>query len=482
MSEHHEFILNPNVSSIMAMFSRVIGVMLLISAVYPVSLDTWGFALTAVLIVFFSALWFSRGWWRHWIPDLPAKIQIQHILLLALLLRVWVLCCCDLTQISDYHDFNQIARAMLQGGAWFDPGRPPGISWLTAACYAIAGEHLLVPLLMNIFISLCSIFVVWKGANLLFNGTVALWGALLLALYPEHIIHANYLCSEPGYFLGMNAGILFYVLSVKQPDHKNVFLALSGLFLGIGHYFRSTTPLVFVSIALAEGVLLLQTTPAQRPSFRPALTRLTGLVVAFLLVISPIIWHNRQNLGIWNISSYQMGGWSMYLATNPVYLGNWNAEDVAFFDSLCTVHPPPAAQNGYLYRDSLSKHLAWKRFKTHPGTYFASVLLFKPYCLWGDPSGSFWVNQQFSPGTLAARFFGLWLVVWHKLILCAAGLALFRAKRLDSRYVFPLMAHIYLFFAIFNTLAFSVMGTEGRYHNVLLGWLCWWAAVTIRRR
>lgn len=472
---------------------RFIAFILLVSAVYPVSLDRWGFLLSAALMVFFAGLYgvyaflksqnAPQQWWKRLNSGLSywtAKLNIVFILLLALLLRLVVLCCCDLTQISDYHDFNQIALSILQGGAWFDPGRPPGISWLTALCYAVAGVHVWVPLLANICVSLWAIFIVWAGGKLLFNSKIAVWSAFLMAIYPEHIIHANYLCSEPGYFWGINAGILWYAISIKKTARSYWFLIFSGIALGVGHYFRSTTPLVFFSMALAEGLSCFQADWEHRKALLlSALKRLTIVTGVFLLTISPVLWHNRQDLGIWSIASYQMGGWSMYLATNPVYLGNWNMEDVVFFDSLYAAHPAPATANAYLYRDSLAKHLAWERFKAHPGAFFSAVCFFKPYCLWGDPSGSFWVNQQFAPGTFGSRFFGLWLVVWHKCILCAAGLALWHKKWRNAYLHFPLLSNIFLWFSIFNTVLFVMMGTEGRYHNVLLGWLCWWASVAI---
>jgi hypothetical protein len=472
----------------MSFLSRAASVLFLISAVYPVSLDRWGFALSTVLLLVIGAGWVARSWWsRRGGFSLP-KINIWQVLLLALALRVLLLALADLTQISDYGDFDRIALSVSQGGAWFDPGRPPGISWIAALCYYFFGVHLLVPLAANLFLQLLSIYVVWRAARIFFGERIAVGSALLLAFYPEHIIHANYLCSEPGYFLGVNLGFLLYASAIfihrRDAETQRGFFKngnplrlcvsavglsfLAGMSFAAAQYFRSTAPIALGAVFLVEMIFFWREKGRET---RLPMLRLSALAVAFLLGISPIIWHNRQNLGIWNTSSYQMGGWSMYLATNPEYLGNWNEKDVAFFDSLVAVHPPPPGQNAFVYRDSLAKELAFERFAAHPVTYFAAMLFYKPFCLWGDPSGAFWVNQQFEAGTIGRAVFGLWLILYHKFILLMASLALWRF-RWESNF----WQDAWLVFAWLNTLAFSILGTEGRYHNVLLGWLCCWAA------
>jgi len=59
-----------------------------------------------------------------------------------------------------------------------------------------------------------------------------------------------------------------------------------------------------------------------------------------------------------------------------------------------------------------------------------------------------------------------------------AGLALWCFRR-QSESPSNFWLDMWLVFAWLNTLVFSMLSTEGRYHNVLLGWLCCWAAVRL---
>lgn len=467
---------------------KILAVVLLVSAFFPVSLNFGGYALSAAFALLVGVLWATRMVWVAWMPKHWPELSLLSVLCLAAVLRIAVLCFANLEQISDYADFDQYARIVAAGGDWFNPERPPGIAWLAAVCYAAIGYKIIVPLILNTVLALASIAVVWKGAVMIWSRKAANWCALLLALYPEHIVHANYLCSEPGYFLGVNAGLLCYALACAPERRSMRYLLLAGLCLGLSHYFRATAPLALGCLLWVEGWAWAEHKVSFATWWRSNLSRFAVVAAVFMAVISPIIWHNRQRLDIWSLSPYQMGGWSLFLGTNPTYLGNWNAEDVRFFDSLCVAHPPRQGKNPYLYRDRLAKRLALDRFQKHAPAYFLAAIGFKPYCFWGDPSGAFWVNQQFAPGTWANRLAALWLVLWHKCILLAAALALWRsATRYKSSEISWSLApaiyldRIYLCMAIVHTLFFLFVETQGRYHNVLLGWLCWWAVKQINK-
>lgn len=447
-------------------------------------LDVQGYFLSMVCAGVFAAGWYTRRWWGNPVHRFLDRIRVWQIAGVAMATRCAVLVCCDLTQFSDYADFHDIAVRLAETGVWWDPGRPPGISWLAAGCYAITGVHTEGPLLVNLALSMASLYVVWRVAHTMFGAATGRVAALSLALYPEHIIHVNYICSEPGYFLGVNAAALLYAKAVghaerEQQKKEAGCAAGAGLALGVAHYFRSTTPLVF----LAWLMLHVCAVRAKRRTFSEALRTLGVAGAVFLCTIGPVILHNRHDLGIWSISSYQMGGWSLYLSTNPTYLGNWNQEDVDNFEALYRQHPAPPGENAVLYRDRWAAQLAWERLQRYPWHWAGAVLFFKPYCFWGDPSGSFWVNQQFRAGSAAHGLAAFWLVWWHKTALLTAALAL---RAVGSRPAQPGSAlwlyNFYLWFASLSTLFFCVVGTEGRYHNVHLGWICALAAWTWMRR
>jgi hypothetical protein len=442
-----------------------------------VRLDVSGYALAGVTGLLLAGGWRTR---RQWLPVLATwllRFNMPSILGVALLLRCGVLLFCDLTQFSDYADFHNIAVQLLERGVWWDPGRPPGISWVAAGCYAVAGVQVVWPLLVNVLFGVASIYVVGRVGTLLFGREIGLAGALLLALYPEHILHANYLCSEPGYFLGIHVAIWCYVCGWERPRQAVMYWALAGLSVGVAHYFRSTTPLFF----LAWGAVHLLAAAGGRQSLRRAAGSLSIAGAAFLLTIAPIIAHNCRDLGIVSISSYQMGGWSLYLSTNPVYLGNWNQADVDFFEGVYALHPAPPGAHPVVYRDRLALHFAKERFLDFPLHWAGAFFLFKPYCFWGDPSGSFWVNQQFAAGSGGQRAAGFWLIFWHKAVLLLAALALWGRGAKWAGVRSPLLFDFFVWFAGMSTVFFCITGTEGRYHNVHLGWLCLLAAFFLLR-
>jgi hypothetical protein len=458
---------------------RVIAAILLISAIYPVRFDTMGWAMSAALAAFFGAMWLTQRYWTQGVEWLDQRLQIGWIMMLALIVRAVVLLTCDLTQVSDYQDFNNIALSILAGGEWFDPGRPPGVSWLAAAIYALTGQRdIWIPLVVNGLLSVAGIGLVWLLVRQVAHIRAANWAAVLMVLYPEHIIHSNYLCSEVGYFLGIYVAVWLYFAKSAGWMH---WLA-AGMAVGVAHYFRSTAPLALVALVLSAWAgghhgagLLARHFNVQKNTM---LRRWVALAIGFGLIVTPIVLHNQAQWRIWSLSSYHMGGWSMYLGTNPTYMGNWNHEDVAQFVALRDALPDSmSVGQKLLHLDGVFRNMAWERWQAHPMAWFRAVLRFKPYCFWGDPSGTWWVDQQFERGSWQHGLAGLWLIGWHKWVLFLAGLAMWQQR--DG---LPPAARWWLWMAVLHTLVFCVMGTEGRYHNILLGGLCGWAGWWLANR
>jgi 4-amino-4-deoxy-L-arabinose transferase-like glycosyltransferase len=456
---------------------RALAATLLVGAFYPVQFSVPGAVLSLAVVLVLGLGHRFRRHWQPWVQARLSGLRLRGILLLALLLRLLFVGLGDPVQFTDYADFEQLARQMAEGRVFMDPGRPPGPSWLSALCFRYLGGHIYGALLPQLLLSLGHLCLVRALGAAFFGRALGNAAALLLALNPEHLLYANYICTENGYFFFLHLALwLLWRFRALEPQPGAAALLgglLAGLSLGLAHVFRATAPIFVVALALALW-------PALR--WRIA-GRLLPLLAGFLLAVSPVLWFNRQVLGIWSLSSYQMGGWSLYLGSNPRHMGLWNAQDVADFEAIAEQTPLPPTLHPAVARDRLAARLGWERMVQHPANWVAAALLFKPYHYWGQPNGLWWAYHHFADRPLALLAWRLLFVLFLKALLFGAALALWRGPGAAFQPAAPRwMWRFMLYFALLALGSHLFLEVQGRYHHIFLGWLSWLAALRLLLR
>lgn len=434
-------------------------------------LSTAGY-LTSVGTLLVLAIFF---WYRQpcfgWIKQQADRISPATVILAGAAIRMVMVLTHDLVHNADGGDFERVALEMLDGQYLMTPGRPPAPSWQTAAMYALGGMHRLLPLLPQLAWDILHLWLVYRLGTYFFDKNIGKMAALLLALHPDHILNATEINTENGYFLLFYLGILWMVYGEnknRKPQWNYGWYALAaGLCWGLAHYFRTTTPLsLFTWVALAV--------TDRSATFRRSAA---GLFAGFLIAISPLVVYNKTTYHIWSATSYQMGGWSVFLSTNPQYLGNWNKEDVVLFETRAAAESPPKGMHPAVFRDRLALEMALERGLQYPWHWVFSAVAFKPYCLWGDNGGGIWTERRFSDKPAFRYALQAYFVLYHKWLCLLAALGLWGLSRRTEP--MPPYLRFFLWLALITTAAHSFLEVRAMYHHLFFGFMVWLAAFAV---
>lgn len=262
----------------------------------------------------------SQGWAARLAVVLPRKAsQRQWLALLlgaALLVRLlavfvthsnhpqWAL-------NGDSDSYIGAARSLLDGHLTIRPGsdtpllfRTPGYPAFIAAVFAVFGERLVPVLVLQALLSVGTVFLAYLIASRVWDDTVGLVAATILAFDPFQIRAADWIANESitGLVLLGAAGLGY--LTFSGTKHRLWFGALLGLCLGVATLIRPSTyyfPLVVVFVVLVVALI--------RRSARD-LKALGAFVLVFACLVVP--WQIRKHVvaDTWRFSGVE--GANMY--------------------------------------------------------------------------------------------------------------------------------------------------------------------------
>lgn len=453
------------------LFAGILSIIWIISSVYPVQLSPVGY-FSAIGTLFLLGLFYRfRHTFYVFVQRLTDRISPWAIILIGAAIRVAMVIAHDNLHNADGGDFERIALEMINGQYIMTPGRPPAPSWQTAAMYTVGGMHRSLPLLPQLLWDILHLWLVYRLGKYFFGINIGKIAALLLAFHPDHILNATEINTENGYFLLFYLGILLLLFGEgstrTSPLKRGLYAISAGLCWGLAHYFRTTTPLALFAWG---GLMVADRSGTFRRSW-------PGLFAGFFLAISPLIVYNKQTYGIWSAASYQMGGWSVFLSTNPYYLGNWNQADVEVFEQRAAALALPDDVRSAVSRDKLALQMAHERWRQNPWTWVFSAIAFKPYCLWGDNGGGIWTQRRFADRPILKYAFQAYFILYHKLLCLLAALGLWGlSQRTDP---LPPYLRLFLWLALITTAAHSFLEVRAMYHHLFFGFMVWMAAFAI---
>jgi 4-amino-4-deoxy-L-arabinose transferase-like glycosyltransferase len=182
--------------------------------------------------------------------------------------------------------------------------RPPLYPFFLSAVYSLrGGVHLNLVRIVQIFISLGIIYLVYLTGRKLFTSNIALTGALIFSVYPSFIVFTHFLLTELLFTLFLMLFLLFFISFLQRPNRSD--LVIAGVCLGLGALTRSI--LFHFSFVLCAFIMLFV-----KQSWRAKLVSIALLMLSFSIVIAPWVIRNYQ-LYRSVVFIDTMGGLNMYM-------------------------------------------------------------------------------------------------------------------------------------------------------------------------
>jgi 4-amino-4-deoxy-L-arabinose transferase-like glycosyltransferase len=301
-------------------------------------------------------------WCRVRLERIPAKKWLGAILILGFLLRlIWVLWSPYSPPAAGTEDCIMIRHgqelAMGRGYITTDgvpsADRPVGYAILLAWIFKVFGENLDCVALMNVFLSLVTLGLIYKLGVQMKNEFVGIAAAFFLAIYPTSIFATKIVLEEHVFLPLWLGGIYLLILDYQKPSWSNVLAA--GLLFGIAAHVRT------FSFAMGGVVFLMW---LFRWNFKQAILRALVIQVMILMLAVPWAIRNYHKLGEPILYTTWIGA-ALYFSNNdtsdvryPVNPSLEQGGDLAFSKARTEIE-----------RNRAGKDAAVRWIKTHPATF-----------------------------------------------------------------------------------------------------------------
>jgi 4-amino-4-deoxy-L-arabinose transferase-like glycosyltransferase len=203
--------------------------------------------------------------------------------------------------VGDALEYHPLALSLLSEKSFESFGnhstgsyRTPGYPLFVALIYGISSDSVLFVLLIQIFLSLISVVLVYKIAATVLSRQIALLSAFLFAVDITQAYWTVALYTETLFLFMFLTSI--YFLCKSEKENSLLKICLSALFLGVATLIRPISflfPLVAVSVILVLYNLKL----------RMKLVYSLLFCVIFVATISPWLLHNYSKYGEAKLSS-----------------------------------------------------------------------------------------------------------------------------------------------------------------------------------
>lgn len=192
---------------------------------------------------------------------------------------------------SDFQGYIDIGKGLAFEGRYHEgeylAARPPGLPISLAIVYFVLGDHKWIPLALQCFLFVASMFAVFVFASILYGGLAARLSSVLIAIWPSAILLSWYAAKELEIIPLLTLSLAFYLMGRRR---SSLFMtALSGVTGALAALCHGAL-LLFPSIYVADEILAAE-------NIRAAATRLAVFVALFVVTISPWAMRNYATLG-----------------------------------------------------------------------------------------------------------------------------------------------------------------------------------------
>lgn len=164
---------------------------------------------------------------------------------------------------SDSSEYHRLALNLLQHGTFSQSPQPPyepevlrtpAYPLMLAGFYGVFGVQPVIIVLLQIALSVGTIFIGFKIATLLFHEQAGLLTALLLATDPVSIYHTQVLLTETAFTTSISLCLLLFLHALKDPSRwhwsagTSICLALATYIRPTGYYLGFILPVIFFTM------------------------------------------------------------------------------------------------------------------------------------------------------------------------------------------------------------------------------------------
>ena len=344
-----------------------------------------------------------------------------------------------------------------QGGhftAYWPVGYPGFLGFL----FFLFGKNPLSGQIANLLISTLTLLMLIPLSRSAFGcEKIVRLGAVLWAIYPNHVFYNALLMSEILFTGLLVLGLYLFV--------NNKSAVWSGLAFGLALLTKSQALFIPAIILVLYGV-------RARPGWKAWLRKSAFLYVAMLLVVLPWTIRNYQRLGVPALVSTN-GGTNLYVGNNPFATGN-------FYDP--TGHEPRVnpASGRELEASAFGKREAIAWIKSDP-LAFLSLLPRKVFHLWYLDGEAEWSYQGGYPAYEEQKVWFRSVRIFNQLyyftILGLTGYALFANRRRMASS--PLTFGFGYGLALYLTMISMAFFGTSRFHFPVMPFFCMYAASAI---
>ena len=214
---------------------------------------------------------------------------------------------------NDTESYNSTALAWLQTGSFSysldhldipETLRTPGYPFFLGIIYKVFGEGYSSVVLIQIFLSLLSTYVIYLIGTIIFNKKIGLFTALIFSLDPVTISMNYKILSETLFLFFLILFILFGILWLRSPMSYSIPF-ISGVLLALITLIRPIT--YFLSPFIMIGIIIWYTT--NNYSIREWINQSILFMMPILIIVGG--WQYRNFKYGKNSSISQIGGLNM---------------------------------------------------------------------------------------------------------------------------------------------------------------------------
>ena len=326
------------------------GVSALVGRLLPVGLVSLGAAAVILLVGWLAA----RGARRELVA-----VALGFVLLVGI--RVFIGFEFDGASRGEPAVYHQMAESFLTS----EPdrlSRPPGYSVLLAGVYAVISDRQLATEVLNLVLAILVGGVVWGLARGRYGERTGALALLAYAIWPAAALMVVVRLPHIAFDLAVAAAA--WAALGSPPGWKGS--GLTGALLAAAQYLRPTAPILLPAYVVARWW---PGAPWKRQVLTAAVT-----LVAFLLLLVPIMIDNLGRTGSPSISTSDFGGQTLYIGTDVRSGGQFSEAAVNELTELAGPDP--------LARSRLGTELAIQRILDDP-IGIAALAVRKQDTLWG---------------------------------------------------------------------------------------------------
>lgn len=439
-----------------------------VSYLIPAS-PTWAAAIFGILFV--AGAMVAARWIRP-TDSVPFALEgfypqlSRAILGSGVLLRILWVAAVPPIQISDFDDYLQTSRRLLETGSYFGTVsgflvrafRPPGYPLFLAGWLKVVGDHSWTPALANLVLYVLSALLVEAVALQTAGRKAALAAAFLFAVWPSGIAITGLAASEPLSLLLFTAAGWFFVLSETDGFGAST---LAGISAGLGALARPTglaMPALWVAYILLCGYRT-----------RKSLGHLALASLFMIITVAPWTLRNYRALGGF-VPVSTNGGDVFYRANNPYANGTWTSRG--------------ERDTSFLLRDEIQWNrttFAWgvQWIKANPLAFLKLAVRKQGIFLGEDSTGAYWAVARPYPQRqtlfkICLRISDLWwFTIWVLIVLALANWRdFFACNPRGGFFVLTVLSLVAIH---------SVFESQDRYHMAAVGFMVVIASLAVAR-